>query len=47
MPYVEFVLHIEADALRQLEAAEAIQLGMSGDPQSELRKVQLRRLASG
>lgn len=46
MPYVEFVLHIEANALRQLELADAMAMGMSNDPGTELRRSQLRTIAS-
>lgn len=47
MPYVEFLLHIEASALRQLAAMDAITLGFTSDPHAELIKSQLRTLAHG
>lgn len=47
MPYVEFVLHIEARALERLEFADTVLMALSNDPTVLMRRTQLRTIADG
>lgn len=47
MPYVEFVLHIEARALARLEFADDVLMALSNDPTALMHRTQLRTIADG
>jgi hypothetical protein len=47
MPYVEFVLHLEARALERLEFADTVLLAFSDDAQTQLLRTHLRGASGG